>query len=392
MVTFLFSGPRHHVEIMVPVARELARRNVRTRFVSLAELRGLATPSPATFPSEVRRVLPRLRASPTTGTSAAGTSDSIRRRALRELMWRSVLAPRLRWLLRDSDVVVVPNDAAFPYDRVAASLRRRGTPFVLVQEGVRYVTPGERAGAIDAYGAGGASAICVWGEAFASHFQAIGVTAERIAITGNPRFDEVDPAAWRPAADALLQRLGLSRRPLLFLSSAIDDLGFCTTDEKLAIFRRFLRAAVPVLAARQRGVLVKLHPREDPRGFAAVIAECGNPHVHLIRDDHLFAVLAAGAAAVILPSTVGLEALVFGLPLAVLAIPGHGHVFDYVAAGAAVGLDDGDLAEATSALLAQPLESGRPEVVAFVTRHMAHRGRAAANVAERVVALTGRRP
>ena len=45
MISFIFSNPSHHLEMMAPVARELTRRGQRTQLVSLAELRGFRTPA-----------------------------------------------------------------------------------------------------------------------------------------------------------------------------------------------------------------------------------------------------------------------------------------------------------------------------------------------------------
>jgi hypothetical protein len=99
----------------------------------------------------------------------------------------------------------------------------------------------------------------------------------------------------------------------------------------------------------------------------------------------LFAVLAMGRAAVVLASTVGLEALAFGLPLGVLALPGHGHVFEYVARGAALGLVPGALGEGVARLCATAAPP--PEAAPFLERHLAHRGQAAAHIADQITAL-----
>jgi hypothetical protein len=390
-IAFVFSNPRHHVEMMVPVARVLERRGVRCELISLAELRGLRTAPIAGFESRLRRVMPALRRDPAMGAGVGldgdGAGSTVRRLA-REALWRGVVAPRLRWLTRGADAVVVPNDAAYPYRHVAESLVRRGVPFALLQEGTRYVTPKERAGAEHVYGRGGAAAVCVWGEASAEHFRAIGVPAGALHVTGNPRFDDVDPAAWAERGAALVQRLGFARSPLIYLSSPIDDLGFCSTRDKLELFAGFLRAAMPVLRRDGRGLIVKLHAREAPEAYRAIIAEQAVPDAIVVDGEPLFTVLAAGRAAVIVSSTVGLEALCFGLPLGVVAIPGHGHVFDYVSSGAAIGLDPATIADGVAALLAQPRDAAPPHVAAFLERHMAFRGGAAGQVADRVAAIT----
>jgi hypothetical protein len=372
-VRFVFSNPRHHLEMMAPVARLLAGRGHRCAMVSLAELRGFETPAASDTP--IARAIPaRVRKDPSMGAPGPGPT-SWKRRAAQAAVW-ALLAPRLRWLLRDADAVVVPNDTAYPYDRLARALRRRGTPFVLLQEGIRFPLPREQAAGA-AYGSGGARVICAWGEASAEHFRAVAPGAN-VCITGNPRFDAIDPAAFAAPARALLAKLGLdeTRRPLLYLSNPIDDQGFCSPDEKLALFEAFLRGAAPALG--DRAVVVKLHPREDVAAYRAVAAKAPVT-THVVDDAPLFAVLAAGAAAVVLASTVGLEALVFGLPLGVLAIPGHGHVFDYVSSGAALPLDTGPtLAARVSELLRAPRA---PQVAAYLERHLARRGSAAAAVA-----------
>ena len=393
MVTFVFSNPRHHLDMMVPVARILRSRGTPCRFVSLAELRGFATPDladrlPAT---EVRRVIPPLRRDPSAGrglgTGGAGGAAALRRIAQRA-MWGLALKPRLRYLLRGSEVVVVPNDAAFPYAELARALRAGRVPFALLQEGIRFPLPGEQqVGAI--YGRGGASAICVWGDASADHFRKVGVPERAIRVTGNPRFDHVDPAEWRERGRGLMAKLGIDREPLTFLSNTIDDQGFCTTAQKMELFATFLRAAVPVAARHGRAIVVKLHARESVEAFRAAAA--AYPGVHVLADEALYAVLAIGHAAVVLASTVGLEALAFGVPLGVLEIPGHGHVFDYVASGAAVALPLADLSHAIEQLVASSPRAFAAPARTLLDRHMAYRGDAAARIADCVAELAHQR-
>jgi len=383
-VDFVFSNPGHHAAMMVPVVRELAARGRRCRLISLAELRGFTTPALDLPRVDVIRAVPGgLRKSPSAGASL-GKADSPKRRAIQTAAWRLALGPRLRWLLRDTDVVVVPNDAAFPYAQLAAGLRARAVPFVLLQEGIRFPLPGVAVEA--AYGRGGAAAVCCWGAASAEHFTATGVPPVRLCVTGNPRYDELTVDRWRAAGAQLLRDHGLAGPPLVYLSNPIDDQGFCTTADKMALFERFLAEAAPALPAGTP-VVVKLHMREDAAAFRAVAERSPLAgRVHVLADAPLFAVLAAARAAVVLASTVGLEALVFGVPLGVLAVPGAGHVFEYVSGGAAVGLELGALAGGLGALL-DGGASPSPRVAAFVERHLAHRGQAAQRVADCIDAV-----
>jgi hypothetical protein len=283
----------------------------------------------------------------------------------------------MHYLLRRTQLVVVPNDAVFPYAPLAAALTRSRKPFVLMQEGIRFPLPNEHEVAV--YGRAGAAAICCWGDAAAEHFRDIGAAPASVVVTGNPRYDAIRRDDWLQQGAELRARLGLAEPPLLFLSNPIDDQGFCTNAEKMQLFEQFAAQ----VSARGVPLLVKLHPREDVAAFrrAAEAARTRAP-IHVVDDAPLFAILAAGRAAVVLASTVGLEALLFDLPLGVLAIPRHGFAFRYVADHAAIGLEPGD-----DAALARLL-SGTPPTGAgaMLERYLAHRGRAAACVADTIEA------
>jgi len=390
MVTFVFSNPKHHLDMMVPVAKILRERGIVCRMISLAELRGLATPdvSARVAGVEVRRALPALRRRPSAGAGLGieGGASGLLRGAAQRAFWTFGLGPRLRTLLRGSDVVVLPNDAAFPFDRIVSMLNANDIPFALLQEGIRFPLPTEQRKGT-AYGTGGAALICAWGEASARYFQSLGSTGVR--VTGNPRFDGVDPAPWRDQGRELAVRLGLEQRPLLYLSNTIDDQGFCSTEQKMHLFETFLRTAGPIVVRERRAIVVKLHARESVAAFREVAANVPDTPTHVLDNEPLFSALAMAHAAVVLASTVGLEALAFGLPLGVLEIPGHGHVFEYVSSGAAIALHQQTLSDGIMQLLTGIHDRRAADV--FLDEHMANRGRAAAEIADRMLELTQQR-
>lgn len=127
-------------------------------------------------------------------------------------MYHAAIGPRLRWLLRGSRAVVVPNDAAFPYLQLVRSLAERDVPFVLVQEGIRFKLPSETA---TAYGKHGATKVCVWGPGSAEHFSAIGVPRETLCVTGNSRFDRLDNGLHVEEGRQILAGLHVHGAPLL---------------------------------------------------------------------------------------------------------------------------------------------------------------------------------
>ncbi len=388
-VDFVISNDRHHVAMALPVARDLDRRTgFSCRFLSLCELRGLRTPAVALSGFGVVRLVPRsLRSSPAAGAGAVGGRWA--RRGAREVVWSLLLGPSLRRALaRPPAACVVPNDAAFPYDRLARLLRARRVPFLLLQEGIRFPLPAE-ADAV-AYGTGGAAALAAWGEASAEHFRAAGVARERIHVTGSPRFDELAGRDWRSEGRELAAALDLPARYLLVVSNPIDDQGFCSTREKLELCERFAREIGAALLGRGTGLVVKLHARESRADFQRAAALPPGLDVRIVEEAPLHPLLAAAEAVVVLASTVGLEALLLGKPLAVLEIPGFGFAFDYVPAGAARGLTWSEpMAPQVLALLDDPPS---PAATAYLARQLAAGGGSARAVGDLVADLAERGP
>jgi hypothetical protein len=384
-VAFVFSNPRHHLEMMMPVAEELERRNVTCSLVSLAELRGFETPRQ----SGARRVIPfNLRRRPETPAERGGDDTTWRRGSFaKQLVWRMGLAPRLRRMLRRVRAVVVPNDAVYPYIELVEQLCKAGTRTILLQEGIRFQMPERYTG--PQYGGRVSAAVCAWGEGSKDFFVAGRVPQNRIVVTGAPRLDDLDLAAWRPRGQELLATLGLRAPPIVFMSNPIELQGYGSKDQKLELFARFLAGAAPVLQARNIAVLVTNHLQEDPREYARIAAQSPIPGlVTVVESAPTLAAIAAARAAVVLTSTVGLESLTFGVPLGVLEIPGHDFAFEYVQRGAAVPIRMADVAAGVEQLL-EPDDARTSAGNAFVRRHLHDRGRARYNVAdviERVVA------
>lgn len=389
---FVVGNGGHHAAIASPVVRELVAGGETVDVLSVAELRGLPTPAPAFPSSRTFALVPaglRRRLAPAT---ALGQQSGTRRaRALRRLArdaaWAVGLRARVEWILLVTrpDVLVVMNDAAFPYDGVCAVARRHRVPVVLLQEGVRFPLPTEERSHTP-YGGSSLAAICAWGERSAAHFRKL-AAAQRVRVTGNPRYDSVDVEATRAEGRALRERLGLSGRLVGFLSNPIDDQGFCTTDEKMRLFERFVTSAAPTLGEQGATVVVKLHPREDAVAFREAAARCAAQHANakvvVAADAPVLPLLSMLDAGVVLTSTVGLEAMLFDVPIGALELPRAGYVFDYVESGAGMPLhaDERAAREVTSLLNGFGAESAEARA-RYVEEHLAHRGKAALRMAE----------
>lgn len=339
-IDFVISNPGHHVAIMQPVITQLKQQgDYQCRVISLCSFRGFPSPS-GCFPLADDFIsIPdrQIRPSPTAGKQGGWASHRLRAAAREVSWWLMLQRPLHRTLNTHPDLVVLPNDAAFPYDHIVKMLHGRDIPFLLMQEGIRFPLPAGKEQ--DAYGSGGAAAIAAWGESSAAYFRAQGAPSETIHCTGSPRFDPIFQTDWQPQAKQLKAEYGFGQTNLLFLSNPIDDQGFCTTAEKMALVQRFLTEIAPLFADPGFHLIIKLHARESVADFQTTVAATPyRDQITVLGQAPLYPLFTLAQAAVILASTVGLEALLFGLPLAVLEIPGVGFVHDYVSTGAALGL------------------------------------------------------
>jgi hypothetical protein len=263
---------------------------------------------------------------------------------------------------------VLPNDSAFPYDRIAAVLRAREIPFVLIQEGIRFQLPGVEPDR--SYGSGGASAIAAWGPSSARYFESVGVPAERIHLTGSPRFDNLDRVEGEETG---------SPRTLLLITNPIDTLGLCTSSEKYDLVRRFVDECRTLLSEHGFQLTVRLHSGESEQVYrdALSLADTNSAVIFDSQTD-LYCQIRQSLAVVTLASTVGLEALLLGVPLGVIEIPRRGFVFDYVSSGAACGLTwSRPMAPQIGRLLTR--DPRVPEE--YLSRHFAVRGQSTEMVA-----------
>ncbi len=383
--------------MMQPVITQLKQLgDYYCRVISLCPFRGFPSPV-GSFPTADAFVsIPdrQIRSAPSAGKQGGWRADWLRR-AAREVSWRTVLQrPFLQQLEQKPDLVVLPNDAAFPYDHVVQMLHGRNIPFLLMQEGIRFPLPIDKEQ--DVYGSGGAAAIAAWGESSAAYFRAQGALPEIIHCTGSPRFDHIGITDWQPQVAQLRATHRFGQTNLLLLSNPIDDQGYCSTKEKMALIHRFLAHITPLFADPELHLIIKLHARESVVDFQKVVSQLGlAEQTTVLGQSPLYPLFLLSQAAVVMASTAGLEALLFGVPLGVLEIPGVGFVHDYVSGGAAVGLcwqqDESNVAGSMTTRLQHLLHGqGLDEMATadYLQKNLTFRSGATGQVASLIAQLT----
>lgn len=344
-VDFLITNPNHHLQMVIPIIKALKRHSgIKSRILSLCEFRRMETPVTYLEDQGIDyKILPGFNKTglkPSSGQKTLGGAQNWKRKAVNALIWKFFLKTSFLKTIEKTHAVFLLNDTAYPANYVCKELNKKGIPFFMLQEGIRFPLPSEKINT-HKYGTQGAKALFAWGKFSKEYFESIqnARSQTKILIGGCPRYDEIKKIDFSSQSHELRLKHGNANYILGLFSNPIDDQGFCSTKEKLILAERFIRSALPKITSVKGAVWIKLHPRENEKDFETMIARNGwSDQVKLVRGD-VFKIINAVNSAVVLASTVGLEALMFAKPLAVLKIPGHGFVFDYVKKGNVTGFN-----------------------------------------------------
>ena len=339
-IDFYITNPNHHWENFRPIILELKERAIAVRIVSLCEFRRMNSPI-----DEWERLgidytilfsLKFKNTSTSTGKKSIGGNKSFIRNLLRDLIWWFKLKPSLKKANATlPKLAVIPNDIAYPLNKVLKFLKKKDVYTILYQEGIRFPLPNEEGG--KKYGTNGAKKVFTWGKRSSEYFQSIGVKSELVEV-GNPRFDEMLAADYTSIQKNIASEISTEVN-WLYASNPVDDQGFCTHEAKILLFERFLVSCISL--GEPLTIWLRLHPREDRSDFQAVIDKYKDKiNIKWAMDYPLFAYLQLMDYTIVLASTVGVESLLNNVPIAVIKLPNsYNYVFDYVESGAAVGLD-----------------------------------------------------
>ena len=317
VVAFVASNDTH-VDMFVPVMRELERRGVVTTIGSLDSLyQQGATARAEALGRAISMIAPDI----------VVASSFYRRPTI--AVWWDVLRCRVpvsEWLVANGPgVVVMGNDRGLIEKLIIHVAHQQGRRVVLVQDGTLVPPPrpgnlpaslrsaakhggsialrsaGLRFLAASQYGEGGADLLCATGPAGAERFRALGVGGDRIVLTGQPRFDILtDPSA----------RRGEKPASVMMFTTPFAHAGFGADlqERQMRVVAGLSRALVPQGIQFQ----VKPHPRESVAQYRELL---GDPSA-VVTGRSPDALRECGVA-IIGASTVVDEAGILGVPVIV---------------------------------------------------------------------------
>jgi hypothetical protein len=397
-ILFEITAADSHQQILLPVIRLLRARGLPVIVYSDCEL--LRTPSdPATLSRE--------------GIPFVRMAESALPLPMPE--WEAAAAAFHHRIPREVEnvnpsLIVVLNDRNFPPNDYIQAARRRRIPTLLVQESLRkdlFQRPpwrkllgrwsrklrlGVEEG-LRHYGQGGCDMVAAWGETSREYFLRVGVPDRKIAITGNPRFDQLAHADFSAEAGRIRAELGYAPDDfvLTFLSSPIERMLIVSKEEKRAAFVRLLgwmRTLRAEPAWRNLRLALKLHRAEDGALFREMISAAGGSDFARVAEQPLYPLLAASQAALMFSTTAGLEAALLQVPVGILGLSKPLDDWDFVRRGVAanVGSPEGLAAFLRRAREDDALGARGAMAAAY---YVANSGRAAEAVAGHAVRMAG---
>jgi hypothetical protein len=403
-ILFEITAADSHQQIILPVIRRLRARGIPVIVYSDCELLRTAS-EPETL---AREGIPFVR--------MAETPLPVSMPA-----WEAAALPFHQRIPREVErvhpsLVVVLNDRNFPPNDYLRTARRLGIPTLLIQESLRKdlfqrppwrkllgrwsrkVRTGIEEG-LRHYGQGGCDAVAAWGETSREYFRRVGMPDCKIAITGNPRFDQLTQADFSAAAGKIRTELGFAPDDfaLTFLSSPIERMLIVSKEEKRDAFLRLLgwmRTLRAEPAGRNLRLAVKLHRAEDPALFRKMISDAGGADFAPVVDQPLYPLLRASQAALMFSTTAGLEAALLKVPVGILGLSKPLDDWNFVSRGVATNVRS---PEGLAAFLRRVREDDTfgargANAAAFYLANPGRAAEAVADLAPRMAGFPGRNP
>jgi glycosyltransferase involved in cell wall biosynthesis len=241
--------------------------------------------------------------------------------------------------------VVITSDRRYAERAAARVARARGVPSVLFSGTL--VLPRDRTNAFDI-----GDRVLVIGEHLRrALMEEEGIPARRITVIGDPRSNAARLVSHPKLRADVYRDFDLAPgRPLLVLVSKYVSLLF-SSQEKEGLYRTVFEG---VRRLGDSHVVVKVHPNEDLGRLREQVAEWGWAGAILTKDYDIHRLFRAAAAAIMVTSMAGIEAMALGCP--VVAVQTAGKDFEgeymppYVSANAVARVDMGDPAALATTL------------------------------------------
>lgn len=328
-LVIIITNPNHHWLNAKPIIEYALSQKRKVKLLSFCKLRRLASPSDRILNKVIYKEW---------GSFISEKENKIllnkvvlkerkRKKILQKLIYRFSLLPFLKKNVSKSSRVLIFNDAAYPMNFFCYYFNKHQIKYYLLQEGIRFPLPNVKEDI--SYGASGAKIIFSWGEEPKEHFLKISKrNTTQVLVSGAPRYLNIQEEYKGILTEDNL--LGIFTNP-------IDQLGFCTLEEKTSIFNRFIASIKGWVMENEVTLLLKIHPGEKWSTYEVTLNELNIPYRRAPKD--IFKAINQVKAGVIMASTVGLELLLFKKNIAQLPVPDNKYIFDYVENEVALPID-----------------------------------------------------
>lgn len=203
-------------------------------------------------------------------------------------------------------VAVLRNDVKELERTIVLGLRLAKVPSLVLQHGILAESNGHNVLLADRFAA--------WGEASVDWYVRAGNSFDKLAITGNPRFDILEK--WKPklSKGELCRQLNLdeSKGIILFATQQINKFSSFWTDDLFLVMADRLLEAMREFPDKQ--LIIKIDPYEDTRPYKSLISMWPDNNVIAIRDFDIYTLIFHSELIITQDSTVVLEAIIFDKP------------------------------------------------------------------------------
>jgi len=295
-----------------------------------------------------------------------------------------VMARRIaRNLRRFRPALLIVDEDQTPIPRIAVWVARQlGIQTAVVQHGVPRIAFGFAPLAADWF--------LAWGETSRRQLQSFGYPAERIAVTGSPRHDDLAQALrWKPATVAELPREVLMFTTTPPIDSRPEPLRYNLTTVEHDRLARMTFREVEKLGLR---LVIKTHPRTPHHAAVLnrILAEFPRLQTRIVSGGSLPELCASAACVVSLASGAGVDVATLGVPVIELVPRGGTALLPSEEWGTWATASDEESLRAffeQAGLTGRPIEEPPHALVRDISRVFANWGDAASATADIIVSL-----